>query len=373
MNEKNNFGSTRLLSIDALRGFDMIFIMGLAWLITCLANIWPGSFSDALIANMKHPAWDGLSHHDTIFPLFLFIAGMSFPFSWAKHQGKGLGNGSMYVKIIRRVCMMIFLGLVYNGLFHWDFANLRCASVLARIGIAWGIAAVLFMNFKTSTRAIIAAVILVGYGLLSALVAAPDAPVGASPLSKAGCFAGYVDRLLLPGRMYRPEYDPEGLLGCLPATVTAMLGMFTGDFVKNGKMSGNKKTLYMLAAGVVLLVLGLIAKIWIPVNKALWSSSFTLIVGSYSVLIFALFYWIIDVRGWRGWAKFFSVIGVNSITIYLGQEIIPFSSISNFFVKGFAEHCLPALWIPVALSVGTLAAKWFFLWFLDKKNVHLKI
>ena len=127
----------RLMSLDALRGFDMFFIMGLSGLVVSICNLWPGTVSDEIARQMSHVQWDGLTHHDTIFPLFLFLAGVSFPFSYANQISKGMTRAQIYAKIFRRATMLIFLGLIYNGLLNFNFETLRCASVLARIGIAW--------------------------------------------------------------------------------------------------------------------------------------------------------------------------------------------------------------------------------------------
>ena len=166
--------SERLMSLDALRGFDMLFIMGFASLVVAVCGLWPSAVTDAAAASMSHVAWDGFAHHDTIFPLFLFIAGVSFPYSVAKQRAGGMSEGRIYAKIVRRGLTLVVLGMVYNGLFKLDFENLRIASVLGRIGLAWSIAAVLYLNFGVKTRAAIAVAVLAGYGALSALVAAPD-------------------------------------------------------------------------------------------------------------------------------------------------------------------------------------------------------
>ena len=179
----------------------MLFIMGFASLVVAVCGLWPNAVTDSIASQMGHASWDGFTHHDTIFPLFLFIAGVSFPFSLSKQRSLGLSTGTIYAKIVRRALTLVLLGVIYNGLFRLDFENLRIASVLGRIGLAWGIAAVLYLNFGVKARIAIAAAILVGYGLLSALVAAPDV-AGAGPLTREGCLAGYVDRLLLPGKLY---------------------------------------------------------------------------------------------------------------------------------------------------------------------------
>ena len=181
--------SERLMSLDALRGFDMLFIMGFASFVVAVCGLWPSAVTDAAAASMSHVAWDGFAHHDTIFPLFLFIAGVSFPYSVAKQRAGGMSEGRIYAKIVRRGLTLVVLGMVYNGLFKLDFENLRIASVLGRIGLAWSIAAVLYLNFGVKTRAAIAVAVLAGYGALSALVAAPDA-AGAGPLTFEGNLAG---------------------------------------------------------------------------------------------------------------------------------------------------------------------------------------
>ena len=346
--------SERLMSLDALRGFDMLFIMGFASLVVAVCGLWPSAVTDAAAASMSHVAWDGFAHHDTIFPLFLFIAGVSFPYSVAKQRAGGMSEGRIYAKIVRRGLTLVVLGMVYNGLFKLDFENLRIASVLGRIGLAWGIAAV-----------------LAGYGALSALVAAPDA-AGAGPLTFEGNLAGYIDRQFQPGKLIYGSFDPEGLLSTVPAVVTAMLGMFTGEFVRRSDIRGGRKTLWMAAAAAALLAAGLAFSGVLPVNKKLWSSTFVCVVGAYSLGMFALFYYLIDVRGWCRWTLFFRVVGLNSITIYLAQRIVGFGRISDFFLGGIASKCPEAV-AAVISSAGYVAVCWLFLYFLYRKNVFLKV
>lgn len=361
----------RLQSLDALRGFDMLFIMGLAPLVVSLCALWPSAFTDAVAASMSHAQWDGFTHHDTIFPLFLFIAGVSFPFSLAKQRSCGATDGQVYRKILRRAVVLVLLGVVYNGFFRLDFAHLRWASVLGRIGIAWAVAAVLYLRYGVRTRAAIVAVVLIGYGLLSALVAAPDA-AGAGPLTFEGNLAGYVDRHLLPGRLIYGSFDPEGWLSTLPAVATAMLGMFTGEFVRREEIAGSRKAGLMLLAAVLLVAVGVALNGVLPINKKLWSSTFVCVVGGYSLAMFALFYYVIDVRGRSGWTLFFRVVGLNSITIYLAQPVIGFRHAADFFFGGLAGKC-PGPLAAVVNNAGYVAVCWLFLWFLYRKKIFLKV
>lgn len=367
---KNN---GRLMSLDALRGFDMFFIMGLSGFVVSVCALFPGSFSEMLSEQMSHVAWNGLRHHDTIFPLFLFLAGVSFPFSLAKLRDAGTSAGAIYWKIIRRGALLVLFGMIYNGLFNLDFENLRVASVLGRIGLAWMGAALLFINFGTKTRAWIAAAILVVYALLSKFVCAPDMP-GSDPLSMEGSLVGWVDRLLMPGRLIYDSgrFDPEGLLSALPAVVTAMLGMFTGELIRSERMSGERKTMWMVVGGVALAVIAAVGNIFVPINKMLWSSTFVCAVGAYSLLMMALFYYLIDVKGWQKWSFVFRVVGMNSITIYLAQRIISFSGINKFFFSGIAGLCSEAVGA-VVLAAGYVLVCWLFLYFLYRQKIFLKI
>ena len=364
--------SKRLQSLDTFRGLDMLFIMGLAAVILAICNLFPGGSESWIAHQMHHVSWHGLTQHDTIFPIFLFIAGMSFPFSLASKREKGFSNGKIWLTVVRRGLVLVFLGLVYQGFFNFKFHDLRYASVLGRIGLAWMFSAMLFMSLKRSWRAVVCVVFLVGYWLLLRFVHAPDVPLDADPYSMQGNLCGYVDRCLLPGRLYRKIFDPEGILGIIPAIVTAHMGMFTGEFVKDGKMPGGKKTLVMLGAGVLFIILGFAWGKVFPINKSMWTSSFVLAVGGISLVAFAPLYYIIDVKGWKKWTLFFRVVGMNSITIYLGQKLIDFRRISDFFLKGTANLC-PEAWGKLILAVGYLMVCWLFLYFLYKKKVFLRV
>jgi predicted acyltransferase len=359
----------RLKSLDALRGFDMLFIMGLAELVIVVCNLLPCGATGWLAGQMDHVEWHGLAHHDTIFPLFLFIAGISFPFSIDGQKAAGKSDRQIYLKIVRRGIVLVLLGFVYNGLFRFDFATMRYASVLGRIGLAWMFAALLYKSFGTKVCIAIAAAILVGYWLLMWL-----ATGSATPYSFDDNLVGAIDRILLPGRLHERTFDPEGLFSTLPAIVTALLGMFTGQFVRQPaeRFSGTKKTVYMIAAAALLLVAGCVWSYWFPLNKKLWTSTFVCVVGSYSLLMFALFYYIIDVKGFARWSFFFRVVGLNSITIYLAQQVIGFHRISDFFLSGIVAAC-PDVWGQLISVSGYVAVCWLFLYFLYRQRVFLKV
>ena len=360
----------RLASLDALRGFDMLFIMGGEGLVCAVAAAlgYP-----EFKASFGHVAWHGLHFMDLVVPLFLFMAGASFPFSCAKSRERGLGNGRIAVKSLRRGLVLALLGLCYSGLLSFDFGHVRAWSVLGRIGLAWMFASWLYLLCGVKARAGIAVGILAAVTVFTVFVTAPGAAVPVDPFSPEGNFGCWLDRVVTGGHTYTKLYDPEGFAGMMPATVTAMLGMFAGDIVRRGGSAATgRKALALFACGADCLVAGLAFSSVFPINKKLWSPSFVLVAGGISFLAFSLFYWLVDVRGWRKWSFFFAVIGMNSITIYMAQRVLGFYKARDFLFGGvsslFAEP-----WRPVVLQVGYIAICWFFLYLLHRKRVYLKV
>ena len=348
----------------------MLFIMGLSAMIKSLCNAF--GFDDGcwLGLQMRHVEWHGFAQHDTIFPLFLFIAGVAFPFSYAKMQDKGWNHSRICVKIAWRAFALVMLGMIYNGLFNKGLGEVRWASVLGRIGLAWAFAALLYLVLSLRMRVAVAAGLLIGYWAIMRYAVVPGVPDGADPWSAEWNFAAYVDKILLPNAT---KGDPEGLLSTLPAVVTAMLGMFTGEFVRwKGRFGGGAKTLAMLVAAAILLAVGLLWSNWMPINKKLWTSTFVLVAGAYSLALLSVFYWIIDVKMLRRWTFFFRVVGMNAITAYLLQRIVDFDAVSRFFVGGMAS-LLPSVWTSVLVAAGHLVICWLLLWFLYRKNTFLKV
>ena len=363
----------RLYSLDALRGFDMFWIMGGEAIFAGLASLTGWPVLKWWAVQLEHVQWHGFHFYDMIFPLFLFIAGISFPFSMAKRIANNDSRKSIYKHIIFRGLILVALGIVYNNGIRFDLGELRYGSVLGRIGLAWMFAAIIFINTKLSWRIVWFWALLIGYWLLLLIFPAHD--LGSSdPFSQTGNLASYIDRLIMPGRLYRSNHDPEGLFSTIPAISTALLGMFTGTFMMSDYLSGKKlkKVLYFVLAAVVLMIIGKVWSLAFPINKNLWSSSFVCFVGGLSMLLFAVFYLIIDVWNIRKWAFFFVVIGVNPITIYLAERIVNFDRASKFFFGGLIE-LFPETWTPFLEGMAITAVGWVFLYFLFRKKIFLKV
>jgi len=360
----------RLLSLDALRGFDMFWIMSGEQIAHALAKTTHWAPAVWLSNQLHHTVWDGFTFYDMIFPLFLFIAGVSLPFSL---EGKKV-NRQLYITLIRRTVLLILLGFVVNGILKWDgYSNTRFASVLGRIGLAWFFAALIYLNCSLKGQLAWFLGLLIGYWALMVLVPVPG--YGAGVLTMEGSLESYVDRLLLPGRLHDKIHDPEGILSTLPAIGTAMLGIFSGTWLKwnNVERSMLKKGIVLFAAGLILLLLGTLWGQVFPINKRLWSSSFVLYAGGWSLLFLSLFYLLIDVAGWKKLAFPFIVIGLNSIAIYLASEgLVDFTYTANYLFGGLI-HRIPENWQAVWAAISVTTVQWLALYFLYRKRIFFKI
>lgn len=364
----------RLYSLDALRGFDMFWIMGGEGIFISLATLTGWPVLQWWASQLHHVAWHGFHFYDMIFPLFLFIAGISFPFSMARRYHGEENRKSLYMHVIMRGLVLVLFGIIYNNAILFDFANLRYASVLGRIGLAWMFAALIYMNTNLKFRIIWLWGILIFYWLLLLLFPAHDLGVF-GPFSKEGNLAGFIDRLLLPGSFCCYTYgDSEGLLSTLPAISTALLGMLTGQFVMSQYLSNKplRKVLYMALVAIGLIILGRIWNIAFPINKYLWSSSFVCFVGGLSLLLFTLFYLVIDIWKFNKWTAFFVVIGMNSITIYMADRIIDFHYTAKFLFGGLIE-LFPTGWAELLGAVAVFSTAWIFLYILYRKKIFLKV
>lgn len=322
---------------------------------------------------LHHVAWHGFHFYDMIFPLFLFIAGISFPFSLAKRRAMNESEKSIYKQIVSRALILVLLGILYVNGVRFNFDSLQYSSVLGRIGLAWMFAALIFMNTKLRSRIIWFWGLLIGYWLLLLLFPAHD--LGSSDVfSQEGNLAGYIDRLLMPGKLYMGNYTPQGFLSTIPAIGTPLLGMFTGEFLISKYLNDKpvRKVLYLVLAAIALIIIGKIWNIVFPINKNLWTSSFICFAGGLSLLLFSVFYLIIDVWQYKKWAFFFMVIGMNPITIYLTERIINFKTATRFFFGGIID-LLPATYTPLLEGIGLTTVAWVFLYFLYKKKIFLKV
>lgn len=391
----------RLISLDALRGFDMFWIVSGEGIFHGLATgimnkhalkrnpiDWTISTNDSLsffenffigISNqLHHSPWNGFTFYDLIFPLFIFISGVSMPYSYQKYFAEREKNKhsslKIYFPLIKRTLILIILGFIVNGLLKWNgYENTRFASVLGRIALATFFAAIIYLNCSFRGMIFWFAAILVGYYLLMAFVPVPH--FGPGVFTPEGNLSAYFDRLFLPGKLHRTIYDPEGLLSTIPAICSAMLGIFTGAFIKSTRFNftPNQKVVALISSGLLSIVLGLLWSFIFPINKTMWTSSFVLFAGGWSIILFTLFYYIIDVCSYAKWSTPFVWMGTNSILIYVcAHGLFNFESSSAFLFGGLI-NLIPPLWHEAALWTGVLLIQLFLLKFFYDKKWFLKI
>lgn len=357
----------RLQSLDVLRGFDMFWITGGGILATAISQI---TGAEWLAHQMHHAEWAGFHFEDLIFPLFMFIAGVAIPFSIKAKIEKNVPKKRLALKALKRMFILIVLGILYNGTFQNGFADGRIASVLGQIGIGYFFASLIviyFHSFKSRIYWLVG--ILVGFGIIQLLIPVPG--VGAGVLTPDGCINGYIDQLFLPGRLHGGTFDPEGILCSLSATGITLMGTIAGNILRNRKTTDWQKIGYMAATGFGLIILALALSTFYPIIKKCWTSTFNMLAGGISFLLMALFFLIIDHWKFRGWAFYFRVIGMNSIFIYLFVRIIDMQFVTEFFFgwitkpMGYAGQFLMLLF--------GLALIWGLLYYMYKKKIFLRV
>lgn len=371
--------NSRLQSLDALRGFDMFWIISAEGIIHGLSQATNLHAFNLMSAELHHSQWNGFTFYDMIFPLFIFIAGVSMPFSFGKQiekigANKLLVKRSIYRSLIKRTIILILLGMVINHAQNLNgYENIRFASVLGRIGLSCFFAAVIFLNTNLRGQLISFFVLLLGYW--AALMLIPVPGFGSGVLTPEGNLPAYIDRMFLPGKVLRTVYDPEGILSTIPAIATALLGVFGGRFLRHSfdKINKLRKGLILFIAGIILLLLGLLWNQVFPINKNMWTSSFVLYAGGWSVLLLSVFYLVIDVWEMRKWSMPLVWIGMNSILIYMASHgVVNFESSSQFLFGGLI-NLTPEIWHLTLLWMGVAILEFELLYFLYKKKLFWKI
>lgn len=356
----------RLASLDALRGFDMFWIMGGDGLSVALAAATGWPILRWWAVQVEHVEWHGFHFYDMVFPLFLFIAGISFPFS-VRHRMDD--KKALVLHIIRRGLLLVLLGIIYNNAVRFNFGEIRFPSVLGRIGLAWMFAGLIWLYVKPRWRIPVVAGILLIYWALLELFHLP----GHDAYSMEGSLAGIVDRAVVPGKLYLGVHDPEGLLGVIPAIATALLGMLTGNAVlQQSREKYGRLALILAITGIALYAAGWLWNVLMPVNKNLWTSSFVLVAAGMSMLLFAAFFWIIDVRGWQKWSFPFRIIGMNAIAIYMGQRIFDLGKTADFLFGGVTALA-STQWKAVMDESFYALTCWILLYFLYRYKIFIKV
>jgi predicted acyltransferase len=323
--------SARVVSIDALRGFDMFWILGGDLFMTALGRMSQNPITQTLGGQLQHAPWAGFHFYDLVFPLFVFIVGVSLVFSLRRIIASE-GIAAAHAKIFRRFILLFLLGLFYSGGFTQEWPNIRLLGVLNRIALCYLFAALVFCHFRTRGIAAICGALLIGYWALMTFVPFPDGVPGV--FEPGQNLANYLDSKYLPGKKWDVAWDPEGLLSTLPAIATCLLGVLAGLLMQSREISEARKIRILLVSGLAALAAGWLWHLQFPVIKKIWTSSFVLVAGGYSALLLALFHYIIEIRHSQNWAQAFIWIGANPITLYVLDSLVGFDKLARRLAGG---------------------------------------
>lgn len=395
-------GSRRLMSLDVLRGFDMFWIVGGGAMVSALGQASEGSFLGTIREQLTHVEWAGFRFYDMIFPLFVFIAGVSSVFSLAKAKAGG-GVGKAMQRVLMRGLLLFLLGVFYSGGIKDGWEGVRWLGVLQRIALSYTGASLLFLMLPVRVLAGVWVAVLLGYwgivaglpvkdirlersamkalmettGQTNAMVLYQAATNTVTGRAEPGYnYVNHFDFRFLPGRLYDGYWDPEGMLSTIPAVMTCLLGVFAGLFLREEKFPPGGKSLYLGLAGGVLIVAGLGWGTVFPVVKKLWTSSFVLLAGGWSLMLLAVFHQVVDVWRIRWWCAPFQWIGMNALTIYITANLLGtnggWQGIAARFVGGPVAGMF-GVYGKAFIAVAGLGVMLAFARFLYRRGIFLRL
>lgn len=379
LNSSRNM-SGRLVSLDLFRGATIAGMI--------LVNN-PGN-EDAAYWPLKHAEWNGWTPTDLVFPFFLFIVGVSLVFSFASRLKRGDSKSALLLHTIRRSAIIFAIGFAMNlpGLLLVP-PRLRIPGVLQRIALCYLAAAILYLYLNRRSRAVATIALLLGYWILICFLPIPGAglPGREVPLlDKDANLTAWLDRTLMSGHLYEGTRDPEGLLSTLPAIATALLGVFTGEWLRS-KSSAQRKAVGMLAFGAAGLILGGVWGVWFPLNKKLWTSSYVLFTAGFALVCLAVSYWATDIKQWRGaWTKPFLIFGANAIAAYTVAYIFEVCVYFLYCQSGgqtmtWHDYIFERFFAPLAnpglasllYSLTIVLVSFLPIWLMHRKKIFLKV
>ena len=390
------------MSLDALRGFDMFWIIGADALVRGFQGMSDAGLTGFCATQLQHAKWEGFRFYDLIYPLFVFIVGVAAVFSLSRIIERE-GRAAAVKRIVRRSVLLFVLGVFMSGGLANQWPNIRLMGVLNQIALGYLFTGLLFCFLRTRGLVVACVLILGGYWAMMTFVPFPD--VRPTPEVKViaketgftntaqlnfsstnlirGVFARgvnlacYVDQKYLPGSKYDGTWDWAGLLSTLGVIGSSLLGVFAGLLLKNPAVTGRRKVLLLVGFGIAGVALGWLWGLQFPVIKKIWTSSYALVAGGYSAILLGVFYLIVDVWKRQTWCQPFVWIGMNAITIYVGSGLIGFRGLATRLMGGDIQNFLNAhvtrgLGDLVISLVGLLLAVWLCR-FLYQRKIFLRL
>lgn len=376
--------SQRLISLDVFRGATIIGMI--------IVNN-PGTWAH-VYGPLLHADWHGWTPTDLVFPFFLFIVGVAIAIAFTKRLERGVAKGDLAPKIVRRAAILFGLGLLMAawpfftfspefGLAH-QVTRIRIMGVLQRIALCYLIASFLFLYTTPKGRQWWLVGLLLVYWMAMALIPVPG--YGAGLLDDpVGNLASYLDRVLLGRHLWSgADYmrDPEGLFSTLPAIATTLFGIWTGTLLIDKNREPLEKAAVLFARGVALVIIGYVWDWFFPINKPIWTSSYAVFTAGQAMCTLALCYWLIDIKGYKGWTKPFVIYGVNALVVYVASGLLA----RTFYVISVGDTSLQS-WLfatvfaplaPLKFASLLYAIVWVLCWYavlyvMHKRNIIIKV
>lgn len=357
-----NAPTGRLVSLDALRGLDMLVILGLDALVVQVAALNPQSaFWCGAARQFGHVEWEGLAAYDLVFPLFVFMAGMSMCFSLCKAEREGAGRLACCLRLWYRAAWLVLLGFMVNGDLSWDLQGMRFASVLGLIGLSGALAGGLALAGRCAATRIVLALLLLG-GVGAAQYFGGD-------MGPHGCVNAKVDALLCPGLLHHGSTDPEGPLCIVSATSLCLAGVLCGQILLCTQKAW-KRVLRLSLAGAVCLAAGFVTG---PVIKNIWTPAFVLAAAGCGYLLVAAFHLVIDIWRLRVWCYPLRVVGMNALFVYTFTHVIPFRGLTTRLFGGTLQACVAPEYLAVSESACGLLLAWLLCFYLYRKGIFIRL
>jgi predicted acyltransferase len=341
----------RIVSVDALRGFSIFWIIGGDGAVLALDRMLKdkgptlSAIGGFLGTQMTHVPWEGFCFYDFVFPLFLFVTGVSIVLALPRLV-ESEGKAQAHLRVLRRALVLYGLGLIFYGGISQHWSDVRFVGILQRIAVCYLFASLLFLNLDWRGLVVALVALLGGYWALMIFVPVPG--IGAGSFAPDANLANWIDAHYLPGRLWDKTSDPEGLLSTLPAIGTCLLGVLAGLLLKDERLTPSKRSLWLIGAGIAMVAAGYLWGLQFPIVKSIWTSSFVLVAGGYSAILLGAVHQVVDVWGWKAWATVFAWIGVNAITLYFINGVVGFQPFARRFVGGDL-----AAWLNQTVTPGT--------------------
>lgn len=363
----------RLASLDILRGADLFLLLVITPIVHTLADITGGG--GAFFRQFTHTPWAGFTLYDIIMPLFLFMSGITIPFSMARFKEGDRPDRLFYLRLLKRFCLLFFLGWIVQGNLlsgQWRIFH-PYANTLQSIAVGYVVTALLFVRLEVKWQMVAGAILFGTYWAVFALFGGMD-------LTPDGNIALSIDNAVLGSHRggvlwaadgswsYHPNYHYAWILPCLNFAVTVLLGCFAGQLLRSRRSPVRKAAMTALA-GIGLVAAGLAMAPAFPIIKKIWSGSMVLFSGGICFLLIALTYWMVDVKGWNKGLGFLKWFGMNSIAAYCIGEVIVFDSISESLLFGFSGWT----YYPLLVTLGNVSLLTVILWLMHRRSVYLKV